>query len=381
MPDPHWTWIDRREDLPAVVAAVAASPWLGLDSEGNSMHAYRERMCLLQLNAGGTLFLIDTLALMGGAETTPSAALAPLAALLADPARTVLLHGGEYDAGTLRRDFGIGLGRVWDSQQAASMLGWPQTGYAAVVEKICGVKLEKAFTHYDWAKRPIDPGALRYAVDDVVHLPAVHEHLTAAIAAADLVEELAIANAAVRDARWSGGFDPGGFWRIKGVRDLGPNAHGVLAALWSWRDAVARELDLPPGRLLNGELLLVLARKTPTSYQQLKHCGVHGRLLASHGDALIEVIRSARTAPPDLPPRAHHREVEPAEEDRERRLKDWRRSEAERRQVPLQAVLPAKALEHLKRHGAEDLTAVPQLGAKRIGLYGDKLQALCRAAK
>jgi hypothetical protein len=34
-------------------------------------------------------------------------------------------------------------------------------------------------------------------------------------------------------------------------------------------------------------------------------------------------------------------------------------------------------LEHLKRHGAGDLAAVPQLGAKRIARYGDKLKQLC----
>jgi ribonuclease D len=69
--------------------------------------------------------------------------------------------------------------------------------------------------------------------------------------------------------------------------------------------------------------------------------------------------------------------VPPEEESREQRLKDWRRGEAEKRKVPLQVVLPARALEYLKRHGAGDLAAVPQLGAKRGAGYGDKLRALC----
>jgi ribonuclease D len=64
--------------------------------------------------------------------------------------------------------------------------------------------------------------------------------------------------------------------------------------------------------------------------------------------------------------------------ERGERLKAWRQQEAERRQVPLQVVLPAAALRHLQRHGAEDLESVPQLGAKRIRLYGDKLGELCR---
>ena len=88
--------------------------------------------------------------------------------------------------------------------------------------------------------------------------------------------------------------------------------------------------------------------------------------------------------PPELPPRPAHRDVPPEEEERERRLKDWRRTEAESRTksegrtVPMQVVLPAKSLEYFKRYGSGgDLSAVPQLGAKRLARYGDKLRQLC----
>jgi hypothetical protein len=98
----------------------------------------------------------------------------------------------------------------------------------------------------------------------------------------------------------------------------------------------------------------------------------------------METVRAALDQPPVLPDRPRHRDVLPEEELRETRMKDWRRAEAENRSkaenrpVPLQVVLPAKALEYLKQHGAMDLSAVPQLGAKRRERYGAKLQELCR---
>jgi ribonuclease D len=70
--------------------------------------------------------------------------------------------------------------------------------------------------------------------------------------------------------------------------------------------------------------------------------------------------------------------VLPGIRERERKLKAWRRREAERRGVPHQVVLPARSLEHLKLFGADDLEAVPQLGAKRSRLYGRDLARLCR---
>jgi ribonuclease D len=384
MTDSHaHTWIDTPAGLAPLAEALAAAPWTALDTEANSMHAYRERTCLMQVNAGGRLFLVDTLALMaqaGWAPLTSTSHCRGLDALIPGLGRSdrpLWLHGGEYDCAVMRRDFGIELGGVWDTQQAASLLGWEKTGYGACVDAVCAIKLDKAYSQYDWATRPLEAGALAYALDDVIHLPLVAERLRGEIATADLVEEHAIANAAVAASGWDGGFDPAGFWRIKGIREIPRDRLPLLAALYAWRDVVAKLADRPPGRMVNSELLLGLTRWAPTSFQSLKRCGVKGWLMAEHGDALIAVIKQALESPAPLPPPDHVREVDEAEVRRERRLKDWRQAEAQNRTVPLQVVLPAKALEHLKRYGAGDLGAVPQLGAKRQRLYGEVLQRLC----
>ncbi len=387
MTAPH-RWLDRADQLPELAAALATAPWLALDTEANSMFVYRERMCLLQLNVGGELWVVDTLALLkavewtgmtdDGAPAAPSHVLAPLAAGLARTDRVLWIHGGEYDCALLRRDFGLTLGGLWDTQQAGQFLGYEKTNYGALVERCCQVVLPKGHAQYDWGTRPLDADALAYAIDDVVHLPVVGEQLRTAIATAGLVEEHAIASQAVAATSSEGGFDPAGFWRIKGVREV-PREHlAVLAALHRWRDGVGRELDKPPGRVVNNEQLLAIARQAPLSFQHLKRSGVKGWVLASHGEGLIAAIRHGKEQPQDFPPPPRHREVDEAEEKREDRLKDWRRSEAEKRAVPLQVVLPAKALDHLKRHGAVDLATVPQLGAGRIARYGGKLLDLCR---
>lgn len=362
-------WIDTPAGMAEVAAACASATWIALDTESNSMHAYKERCCLVQINASGRMFVLDPIAL--GAPAFDA-----LKKPLEDPAVTVWLHGGEYDCAVMRRDFAIQLRGVFDSQQASSLLGWEKTGYGSVVERLLGIKLAKDFAQYDWAIRPIDPGALDYAIDDVRHLPIVAEQLRALVAEADLVEEVAIACRAVEDAEWGGGFDPGGFYRVKGVRELPKPCLPVLAALWTWRDTMAREVNYPPGRVINNETMIALCRKPIVTWVQLKHAGVKNSVLTTHGESLLQCLRDANANPPPVPPPVKHREVEPIEEEREKRLKDWRRAESEKRKVVMQAVLPAKALEYLKRYGAGDLSQVPQLGEKRIALYGDKLRQL-----
>jgi len=376
---PAHTWIESADRLPALAEAIAAAPWTALDTEANSMFVYREQVCLLQLNVAGALYLVDTLAIAKAGDS-----ISALKNALEDPARTVWLHGGEYDVGTLKRDYGIALTNIWDSQQAASLLGWERTGYGSVVDKLCSVALDKAYTHYDWGTRPIDNGAMHYALDDVVYLPRVCEALQAEVKAADLEEEVAIANQAVEATSWSGGFDPAGVWRIKGIREVPRQSLPLLFALYLWRDGLARTANQPPGRLLNTEVLLAIVRNAPTNFQLLKKIGLRGWFISAHGEALLDTVKAALSEPPVVPERPRQREVLPEEELRETRLKDWRRSEAENRTkaegrpVPLQVVLPAKALEYLKQHGGMELSMVPQLGAKRSARYGAKLQELCR---
>lgn len=385
--------VSAAHDLPAhrfvvdaaglddVATALADASWVALDTESNSMHVHHEQVCLLQLNAGGAVFVVDTLAFGVDPRRTPSAVLDVLAEGLARADRPLYLHGGEYDVACLRRDFGLVLGGVFDTQQAASLLGFEKTGYGSVVERFCGVALGKAYATYDWATRPLDPRALAYAIDDVVHLPRVAVELQRAVEEAGIVDEVAVANGVVAATPWSRGFDPQSLWRLRDVERAPPEALKVLVRLLRWRDDAAAVDNVPAGRLVNNEVLLSIARHRATTIEGLKAAGVKGAVLARHGEAAVDAIRAA--ASDDVPRRPVSIPPSPASQAREARLKQWRREEAERRSaacgrpVPLQLVLPARALEHLRTHGAGNLDDVPQLGAARKARYGDVLRTLC----
>ncbi|TVR14040.1 MAG: hypothetical protein EA401_05295 [Planctomycetota bacterium] len=366
------TWVRSPEQLHALSESLAAAQWIAVDTESNSMFVYRERVCLIQLNIEGQLVLIDPFELPQGAD-----GLGPLARALANPDQTIYLHGGEYDVVCLQRDYSLHIQAVFDTQQAASLLGWRKTGYGAVVEAVCEVKLPKGHSDYNWGKRPLDQDAISYAVDDVRYLPLVAQHLQAAISEADLDDEMAIANQAVEQVQArQPGYDPADIWRLKGVSDV-PNKHlGVLVALHQWRDGAAQELDRPPGRVIPNDLLVALARVAPLNFGMLRRLRLRSHTLRDHGEHIIAQVQSALSQPPAIPEPPARREPDPQERPREQALKAWRKQEAERRGVTTQVVLPARALDYLKRRGAHDLEAVPQLGAKRIRLYGEQLRTL-----
>ena len=379
---PEHRWVRDTQTLAELAKALADAPWVALDSESNSMFAYRERVCLIQLNVHGALWIIDPLALapgeLAGTSNTPARdALGPLRAPLADPKRAVWVHGGSYDVACLKRDFDLELAGLFDTQQAASFLGWRRTGYAAVVEEVCGISLGKQHAQYDWGRRPLDRDALRYALDDVVHLPELARDLASRIAAADLEEELALANATVAQAQaHDNRFDPQRMWRLKGIGELGRRHLPMLTALYAWRDRKGRELDLPPGRVVANQPLLQLARRAPRDRQGLRRARVRSTFISSHGDELLATIAAAITDPPAVPERPARPRPPPARDQRDSRLRAWRRAEAERRELPAHVVLPPRALEWISAHGVEALEHCPELGAKRIARYGAVLAEL-----
>lgn len=368
---PTHRWVEDETGLLELRRSLETGSVLSLDSESNSGFVYEERLCLLQINDGRRLWLVDLLAL-----SNSRGALDSLRPFLEDPDYEVQLHGGEFDVGCLKRDYEISLTGVWDTQQAASFLGWEKTGYGAVVERICGIALPKAHTRSDWSRRPIEGEELQYAINDVRYLPDVAASLRQDVRRVDLEEEVMIACRAVEEATWNGGFRPEAFWSLKGVRQLSEISQGILMALYSWREEIARQLDLPAGRAMNNELLLAVARNPPRQMDELKRLGVPRRVVGKWSAELLAVIADARRDPPQLPEaparRARDREVQ----KRGDRIKKWRRGEAESRQVPMQVVLPIAAVKYLQEHGADHLESVPQLGEKRIALYGETLRQL-----
>ncbi len=365
--------VEDEHGLRALAEQVRSCEWIAVDSESNSGFVYEERLCLLQLNVAEQLWVVDLTALPGGRQ-----ALDPLRLPLESPSMRVFLHGGEFDVGCLKRDYGMALQGVWDTQQAATFLGWEKTGYGAVVEKVCGVSLPKGFARYDWGTRPLDPAPLRYALDDVHYLPTVGQRLCQMVEEADLVEEVEIANRVVEEATWNGGFQVNGIWSLKGARQLPAESRSILRSLYFWRDSIARDLDLPPGRVLNNSSLVALSRNAPATLQDLNRLGLPSRIRSRYSAELLEKIAEARRQPAPVIEGARRERSDPEAQRRGDRLKAWRRQEASRRGVPLLVVLPVAAVRHLQRYGTQDLQSVPQLGPKRIARYGSELEELCR---
>lgn len=267
--------------LDALAEGVVREAAVALDTESNSFHVYRERVCLLQLSTPGADYVVDPFAVD----------VRPLGEALAR--REVVLHGADYDVRCLKREFGWTLPGLFDTMAASRRLGATRLGLAALVESHCGVRLAKDHQRSDWGRRPLSAEQVRYAALDTHFLLRIHQRLRAEL------ETRGLAEAARREFGQIAAveprprvFDPEGWRRLQGGRGLDEAGREVLRALWIVREKRASEIDRPPFKVLGEHAMVEIARTRPADAGALGRIrGVTANVMRRMGDDILEAVR------------------------------------------------------------------------------------------
>lgn len=220
-----------------------------MDTEADSLHAYPEKLCLLQISLAGADELIDPLA---GLD------LGPLLEVLRG--RELILHGADYDLRMLRRTFGFLPDAVFDTMLAARLLGFTEFGLTHLVIQLLGVHLEKGPQTADWARRPLTERMINYARNDTRYLKPLADLLKARLLELGrLAWHQESCARLIRDCAEVRTPDPDQVWRVKGADKLDRRGLAILREIWNWRDAEAMAASRPPFFVLRHDLLVALA--------------------------------------------------------------------------------------------------------------------------
>ena len=364
-------WIRTTGELAELVGSLAGRRAIALDTESDSLHHHREKVCLVQIGVEEGGWLVDPLAARD---------LSPLAPLLADPAVVKVLHGADYDVTTLKRDFGFAFANVFDTMIASRVLGRPEIGLQALLRTEFAIALAKDSQKDDWSRRPLTPTQEAYALADVAHLIPLHDRLVTAleeVGRLEWVREECAAVAALEPARR--GRDAEAWQKVKGARRLSRRQQAVLQAVFAWRDAIADRTDVPAFKIVSSETLMDLAERHPATVEELR--GMKGLSPRVHREAgaLLETIARAWALPEDAWP---HMPVAPrpvvSEATRRRidALRTWRTAEAKRLALDVSVVLPQRLLERVAEaapRSRSDLEAVEGLRRWRRDTFGEAL--------
>jgi ribonuclease D len=287
--------LEPRDGLPPLVASTAAldeairalgageGP-VAMDAERASGFRYGHRAFLVQLRRQGAgTVLIDPVACpdLSGLDTA-----------LADA--EVVLHAASQDLPCLA-ELGYRPRRLFDTELAGRLLGFPRVGLGALVETVLGLTLEKGHAADDWSTRPLPTDWLRYAALDVEVLVELRDALAAGLAEQGKTEWADQEFAAVLAAEPAGPRpDPwrrtSGIHRVRSRRGL-----AIVRELWLERDRIARRRDLSPSRVLPDSAIVEAAKSAPGTSETLAGLpGFRGRGAKRHAAEWLGAIRRAR---------------------------------------------------------------------------------------
>jgi ribonuclease D len=321
--------------LASLIEQIEPADRVAVDTEADSLHSYREKLCLLQISVPvpNAVGISDA-----GQSVSPGQAPArtvcdyivdPLSDIDQEPLRRALetkeivLHGADYDLRMLRRGRNLAATKIFDTLIAARLLGIREFSLAALVKRYFGLTLLKGSQKANWAQRPLPERMAEYAINDVHYLLALAEKLEAELVRYERWDWLrqscqrAIEQAAVARTR-----DHDELWRIRGSGLLRGQSAAVLRALWQWREKEAEKADRPPFHVLRNEELLKAAVKFASgSVPDYRHFSFRRR------ETFLEAARIALRAPESEWPvsrrhfgaRPSHETVRRAEELQRRR--------------------------------------------------------------
>ena len=298
--------IDTDAKLASFLPVLHTATWLALDTEADSLHAYPEKVCLIQITTATGDRLIDPLARIN---------LDPLFAALGK--HDLIMHGADYDLRLLSKHHEFVPDIIFDTMLAARLLGEKQFGLSSLTDKYLGVKLDKASQKADWARRPLTDRMEAYARNDTHHLKPLADKLKAGLqqkrrldwhreSCARLIADCAKSPVCDRDS----------VWRVKGSYALDRAALAVLREIWQWRETEAIAANRPPFFILSHDKMVELAGAA--GHRPVEPL-LPPRMSPRRRDTLLAAIRAGAMLPHDrYPERIRHHSPRPTEAEMRR---------------------------------------------------------------
>ena len=362
-------WVDETNKLNRMVEDLSMQVRVSVDTESNSLHAYREQVCLIQFSTLETDYVVDPLALDD---------LSPLEPLFANAKIEKIFHAAEYDLVCLKRDFDFEFQNIFDTMQAARILGYQHVGLDNILSEKFEVKVDKRHQKANWGARPLTHAQLDYARMDTHYLIPLRDLLET-----ELKEK----------KRWGYALDDftlacdvnepkeklnGSSWkRFSTRKDVSPRELTILSELTMCRDAIAEQMDRPVFKVIPDSILLDIAKNVPEKDVDLAGIGLSQKQIRLWGDRILAATKRGTEIP--LVKREHIERPKDAVIRRLDKLKTWRKKVAEEMKVDSDIILPKYFLYELAEHPPKDIGSLKIVMSEspfRFATYGDQIYEL-----
>lgn len=299
-------WVDTMDDLEKMISDLSKLTEIAVDLEHHDYRSYLGIVCLMQISNRTHDWIIDTLKLRNE--------LLSLNEVFTNPAIVKVFHGAFMDIIWLQRDLGLYVVSLFDTYHASKKLGYPRFSLAYLLENLANFKTSKKYQLADWRARPLSQPMLSYARSDTHFLLYIFDQLKNQLLKDGdkkmrevLYESRQVAKrrfeyTKFRPLKASGSkvscpvmaANPGEpYASIMNQFNLPLHTKSIVAALYYWRDDVAKRFDELVRYVMPNQLLVNLSLITlPTDELQILKTPFITDLVRENVKSLVELLNS-----------------------------------------------------------------------------------------
>lgn len=281
----NYKFIESESELENICHELLEEKIIGVDLEADSMHCFKEKICLIQIATAKQAFLLDPFEFKG---------ISPFLKVLENHDIIKIFHGADFDIRSLDRDYQTRVNNLFDTEIACRFLGIKERGLGALLKRYFTVDSNKKYQKANWSKRPFNQGMVEYSVMDVAFLTKLYEIILQQLVDRGRFswakEEFEIQE----EVRYEDNHKSPLFKKFKGAGKIENRSLAVLENLLQLRMQIAEKKDQPLFKIMSNSSLMAMAEEKPATIDQiLKIRALSPRQSDMYGKLCVEVIIQA----------------------------------------------------------------------------------------
>lgn len=208
-----------------------------------------------------------------------------------------VIHAASEDLPCLAQ-LGLRPYTIFDTELAARFAGFPASNLGLLVKDICQVSLAKQHSKADWSQTPLSSSMLEYAAQDVIYLPHLEQALVHLLDSQGKLEYATQEFAHLVKMRSDPSLMEHSWLDTPYLSDDLSDLDLTLTKwLWDARDCFAYDHDIAPGLVLPTKLLVPMAKRRPTTVDELLEFNRSFESLTEFPYFWLETINDALVSP------------------------------------------------------------------------------------